>query len=57
VSPDLEMMLAERRRAGDLAAAERLAQLETFRAWRLRLPAIDVTIRFEIRVASRPARA
>jgi hypothetical protein len=57
VSPDLEMLLAERRRAGDIAAAERLAQLQTFRGWRLRLPAIDVTIRLEIRVASRPARA
>jgi hypothetical protein len=57
VSPDLEILLAERRRASDLATAARRAQLGSVSAWRLRLPVVDVTIRFEIRVASRAARA
>jgi hypothetical protein len=57
VSPDLEILLAERRRTSDLAEAARHAQHGPVSAWRLRLPVIDVTIRFEIRVASRAARA
>lgn len=50
MNPDLDFRLAERRHAADVAAAERRAGEGREGAWRLRLPAIDVTIRLEIQV-------